>query len=258
MRDIKEADRRLGGTSQLIVGIIGPDFQANRRFADDLAKKLDPMVGKELRYYEYRYQDVQDYAEKYALHYLNIDQLKRLKGRLQERLQTAADSSVRRDRALRTMSPRNRPIRTNRSLKTLPTTWLLIPNVKAFFYYREAYLSAENGKVLAMTLKPQGSALGISGKQKLVDDVKALVAGLNRVLRSEDGHRLHGKRAGHASGNRDDPRRHRRNELVAGDLDSHRAVAFLLVLPGDRSAHLQFGSLAWRGPSASRSSISVI
>src|SRR5690606_30458617 len=47
VQNLRAASDRLGGTGILVVGVQGPRFENNRRFVEDLAQKLQPMVGKD-------------------------------------------------------------------------------------------------------------------------------------------------------------------------------------------------------------------
>jgi uncharacterized protein len=54
IKEIKQLAERIGGSSNLIVGVEGPDPAANERFAEALVVRLRGLVGKELRAIDYR------------------------------------------------------------------------------------------------------------------------------------------------------------------------------------------------------------
>jgi predicted exporter len=54
IKEIKRLAERIGGSSNLIVGIEGPDPSANERFAEALVVRLRELVGKDLRAIDYR------------------------------------------------------------------------------------------------------------------------------------------------------------------------------------------------------------
>ena len=54
IKEIKRLAERIGGSSNLIVGVEGPDPSANERFAEALVVRLKGLVGTELRAIDYR------------------------------------------------------------------------------------------------------------------------------------------------------------------------------------------------------------
>jgi len=54
IKEIKQLAERIGGSSNLIVGVEGPEPAANERFAEALVVRLRGLVGKELRAIDYR------------------------------------------------------------------------------------------------------------------------------------------------------------------------------------------------------------
>ncbi|MBS1986212.1 MAG: MMPL family transporter [Bdellovibrionales bacterium] len=170
-----KADARIGGTSLLLIGVSSPKFEANRDFVEALAKKLQPLVGKSLRFYEYRYLDIRDYAEKYALHYLTLDQLRNVRNELKTRIEGELDSAMGGFLGLDDDAPKATPAAPKKSLFDMLADSKLDPSIQAFASYRDAYLSGDSGKVLVMTVRPMGSSLGITGGQKLINEIQAMV-----------------------------------------------------------------------------------
>lgn len=186
---LKKASERLGGAGLLIVGVESPSFAANKRFVDDFVKKVEPWVGGKLRFFEYRFADVQSYGQKYGLHYLNLKQLDELSAYLKEQIEKRWDNSFAGFLGLgdeaKTSSAKSFDdiLQENSGASAL----------SAILRYRDGYLSARDGKVLAIAMRPMNSSLSISESHKLVDEVNALLA----AMKSTDYHpQLHTVLAG--------------------------------------------------------------
>lgn len=170
VRTLKAAGERMGGTGNLFVGVDSPDFEANKKFMEAFVPKLNPLVGKKLRFYEYRYPDVQAFIETYGLHYLTLEQLKKMKSDLTDEIETKKDAAL--GLGLEESSSEEQK-------KKEPWLEQLDPRLKGFLSYRESYLSTENGQVLVASLKVMGSGLGVNGGRKLISEIDEIVKELN-------------------------------------------------------------------------------
>lgn len=169
VQSLNVATQRLGGTGVLVVGVESPSFAANRRFVEDLVPLIKPLVGPKLRYMEYRYNDVQDYAHKYALHYLDISQLRSLSKALNEEQVTK-----RKDEAFADMLGLDDEPKKSSEAPADPFA-SLDPSLRKFLDYREAYLSVDNGKILAISLAPQGTSLDVGSSKELMNQVRGYI-----------------------------------------------------------------------------------
>jgi predicted RND superfamily exporter protein len=173
--NLHKVEAKLGGNSLLVVGVVGPRYDDNRRFVEDLAKKLNPLVGKSLRYFEYRYQDVKDFIGKFGLYYLDQEQLEKLESGLRTEIEKRKDESLGNflglggdDSATKAQAkPKQNPL--DALDGSLGSTF------RKFLDYRDSYLSAENGKVMALMLKPSAASLSVGEAKKLRDHVQQIV-----------------------------------------------------------------------------------
>lgn len=170
----KEAKARLGGTGLLLIGVQSPSYESNKKFVETLAEKLKPEVGKTLRYFEYRYTDVQEYLQKYALHYLDDEQLKKLNSELQKEIESRKEEAFGTFLGLSEEKKQD-----TSSSESIFSSEKLDPNIRKFLEYRDAYLSVDNGKVMALSLRPFGSGLQADFTRKLRDKIKTYVHELN-------------------------------------------------------------------------------
>lgn len=171
VKAIKQAGERLGGTSLLSVGVESPDFESNRKFVEAMAVKLQPLVGSSIRFFEYRYDDVQRFVEKFGLHYLSLDNLNRLAEDLQNEIDFGKDDAI--GLGLEDEPKPEKQLSTSRLSKDID------PQFQSYLNYRDAYLSARDGKLMVISIRPAGSSLGIDEAKKLVDQIEDFVRELN-------------------------------------------------------------------------------
>lgn len=170
VQKVNEASDRLGGTGLLVVGVQSPHYGANRKFVEALVKKLDADVGHSIRYYEYRFEDVREYLHKYVLHYLDNQQLKDFNVGL------ASEIERHKDKALGSFLG----LDDDEGQKAGPTKEQafkfekLDPTYKKFMGYRDGYLSADDGRIMVISIRPS-SHQGINGYRKLRNTIRAYV-----------------------------------------------------------------------------------
>lgn len=169
----RKLDERLGGNGLLVVGIVSPSYESNRAFAEELAIKFDTLVGNELRYFEYRYDDIQEYIYTYGLHYLELEKLRNFRDQLQKQIQKQKDKSF-----SSFLGFDDEEKSSTKDSSKLTREWVskaFDPSLEQFLEYRDAYLSAENGKVLVFALRPNAKGMGLSQSQALVKKVQAFI-----------------------------------------------------------------------------------
>jgi predicted RND superfamily exporter protein len=171
VKALKAAGERLGGTSFLSLGVESPDFEANRKFIEAMAEKLKPLVGTSIRFFEYKYDDVLEYVQKYGLHYLSLENLRHLKADIQNEIDQGKDSAI--GLGLDDEQPAKKELTSEELSKDLD------PDFKAYLRYRDAYLSAKEGKIMVISIRPSGSSLGIDESQKLVNQIEGMIQDLN-------------------------------------------------------------------------------
>jgi predicted RND superfamily exporter protein len=175
---LKAVTERLGGTGALSIGVESPDFQANKRFVEALAQKLDQLPKGEIRYFEYRYKETRDYIERYGLYYLNEAQLRKVRDRLSHEIESKKDSAVASFLGLGDEHPHR--IKQDVDFREMLAREL-DPRIRRFMQYPEAYLGSDDGKLLVIRVYTSGSSLSIAGAQKLTRQVKRMIAELDPV-----------------------------------------------------------------------------
>jgi predicted exporter len=75
---LKDLADKIGGAANLIVAVEGPDAEANRRFAEAVAKNLQPLIGTDLRAIDYRADAGRAFFEHNKALYLDLVDLERI------------------------------------------------------------------------------------------------------------------------------------------------------------------------------------
>lgn len=174
---VKTALQRVGGSGLVIVGVESPNYEANRRFVEAFAKKIEPWVGSRLRYYEYRFTDIKDYGMRYGLHYMTLSQLDDLIDYLKTEVNKRIDSAFSGFLGLDDDKPATD--KKSKSLEDIIQKNGGGASMGTIFKYRDAYLSARDGKIMALALRPFGSSLSVGENRQLVIDINQVIKDLN-------------------------------------------------------------------------------
>jgi predicted RND superfamily exporter protein len=176
-----KVSERFGGTGLLLIGIESPDFKANKTFADQLVSKLDALVGKKIKYYEYKFTEVTSFFEKYGLHYLKTSELFSLKKRLKREIQANKDkafgSALGLDSFLGDDEAEDET--PNKEISESDLLGEVDPRIRRFLSYPDNYLATDDGKLVAIGLQAMNSSLSLKEAQSLVREVESMVASLN-------------------------------------------------------------------------------
>ncbi len=172
VKNIRHLESRLGNTGILVVGVVSPNFEANKRFIEDLAKLMKPHVGPELRYLDYKYKDVEDFIYKFGLSYLSTDKLKEIHKIILESVEKKKDEAF---SSFLGISEEKKKVPRFKDFAQK----ILDPSLRKFLDYREAYLSAEDGHVLAMAIRPSNELKSLAATTRLVNLVQDYIRKLN-------------------------------------------------------------------------------
>jgi len=173
---------RIGGMGLLLVGVESPSFQANKKFVDALAQKLETIGPEEIRYFEYRFDQVRSFFEKYGLHYLKTDDLFKLKKNLEEniekKVQKKKDSAFSLFLGLDEEEDDEGEIGPN-VFDENEFLQEFDPNLKRYLDYPESYLSSDDGTLLAIGIVSSKSSLSLGDAEIFVEKVNQLVQELD-------------------------------------------------------------------------------
>jgi len=175
-QSVKDLDRiigRVGGTGSLFVAVESDDPKASIRFAEDLVAKLKAYPPETINHIDYNTADVKAFFEANKYLYLNIDDLQEIHDRLDRRIQREKlkksglfidfESKEEKDSEFSADD-----IQSKYKSKMPP-----------YEGYIDGYFFGENGKLMALIIRPPGSATGIEFSKLLIEKVEKTIADLD-------------------------------------------------------------------------------
>ena len=182
VQQAQDVSERFGGTGLLLIGIESPNFKANKKFADALAKHLTTIEGKKIKSFEYKFSKIARFFEKYGLHYLTTSDLFQLKKRLTSTIQENKDNAfggfLGFDNLLDDDEVKEKPSEKDNISKD-DLLGDVDPRIQRFLSYPDNYLAADDGQLVAMGLKAMTSSLSLNEAQDLVKTIDAMVVKLD-------------------------------------------------------------------------------
>lgn len=174
VQDLHRLVGRVGGLGNLAVAVECDDLRASERFAEDLAARLrQNLPPNYVRYVEYRVDEERAFYEKNKYLYAELADLEEIRDRLEARIQ-------------------------QEKVKLLPGAISFddeeggkkefdISDIEArykqksskFDKYTDGYFVGENGRLLAILLKPYGTSAGIDFSRRLVAAVEREIEALH-------------------------------------------------------------------------------
>ncbi len=181
VQQFEELMKRFGGNGKLLVAIEGPSFAANKKFSEDLAAKLRPHEGTLIRYFDYRFEDVQRFFETYGLHYLDTQDLFRVKDTLKEEIQKQKDQAFGSVLGIDDLFAEDEleTTATNKTVSDKDLQSNLDPRVQRFLSYPDAYLGRDDGKLLVIAIQAKNPSLSQGDNLHLSKTVRGLINELN-------------------------------------------------------------------------------
>ncbi|PIR17584.1 MAG: hypothetical protein COV46_03705 [Deltaproteobacteria bacterium CG11_big_fil_rev_8_21_14_0_20_49_13] len=171
VKDLNATLERIGGVGSLIVVAESPNVNANKKFMDDLASRIEKLPEGTIRYLDYKSDDIKKFYEKYTLYYINIEDIDKLYGSIQRRIdyEKLTKSGLFIDFA--DEDPLTAQIDEikgrNQKNYTAP--------IQAF----ENYYGGEWGRMLIMIIRPYEQSLSVENARRLINNVEQEVAGLD-------------------------------------------------------------------------------
>ncbi len=175
VKALEEIVRRVGGVGTLNVAIESTDKEASKRFARDLVAALQSKLGKELQTIDWTMAPVRRFFEKNGVLYLKTEELRELESTLAEAIRKAKlkANPLYADLEEEEGAKREDPAAGVRALESK-----LRQRAAGADRFPEGFYLGENGKLLAIFLRPAGSALEINGARELIAKVSGVVDGL--------------------------------------------------------------------------------
>lgn len=163
---------KVGGISVLTVAVESPNVEANKRFVDDLSAKLAEFPKSEIRYVNAKVDNIRQFYEDNALHYIDKKDLEILYSRLKKLVDY---EKFKRTPFFLDLGQTEAPL----TLKYDDIKERNEKNFKTPLAVYDNYYGGEEGRFLIVMIRPQGAAMAVDDARSLIHKVKSVVVGLN-------------------------------------------------------------------------------
>jgi predicted RND superfamily exporter protein len=173
-QSVKEINRlleRMGGVETLIVTAESANFDANKRFMDDLAKELQKLPQGAIRYVDYKSDEVKEFYENNFLYYIDTAEL----GSLYESVERRISYEKLKRTPLFIDFTSEAPLLSD--IEDLKNKYQ--KNYSSPVQTWENYYGGEWGRMLIMMIRPYGSTLTVDKARQLIAAVENTATGLN-------------------------------------------------------------------------------
>lgn len=175
-QSVKELDRllaRIGGVGSLIVVAESPNLEANKRFMDDLAARLNALPPETIRYVNYKADDIRKFYEDHFLYYLDQPDLDLVYNRIKSRVdyEKFKKTPFFFDLGEEDVGPPKLEFddisERNKKHYSAPVSTV------------DDYYGGEWGRMLIMIVRPFGAALSVDSARSLISTIEGVVDGMN-------------------------------------------------------------------------------
>ncbi len=173
VKDINRIAERMGGEGSLIVTIESKDPALSIRFANDLIAELKKYPPEYIYQIDYNVSDAKKFFEENKYLYMSLEDLQQIHDRLERRIQREKIKKT--GLFLDLMSKEEK----DKEFTTKDIEEKYRNKVSSYDQYIDGYFFGENGKLMAIVIRPPGSASGIDFSKKLVAKVKKTIEELN-------------------------------------------------------------------------------
>lgn len=87
VRSLNDVLGRVGGMGLLVVAVEGKNVSANKKFMDDFYVKLQQYPEGFIKSISYKVDNIEDFYKRYALYYLSLPELRKLRSKVENRVQ---------------------------------------------------------------------------------------------------------------------------------------------------------------------------
>jgi predicted RND superfamily exporter protein len=170
----------VGGTGLLLIGIESPSFTANKEFVNKLGTQLETWPKSEIREIEYHFKDTREFVEKYGLYYLSLEELTKLKDKLErdvaQKIEKKKDSMLSGFLGLdEPAEPAKTQATESKSTESGDVFKNIDSRITGLLDYPDDYLGTADGKFLVIGIRIAQSSLSVGEAKKLTTKVRALI-----------------------------------------------------------------------------------
>jgi len=167
--DLHRVIDHVGGVGNLIIAVETDDFEAGKRFVNDVAADIKKLPKDDVTDVNYNIKDLRNFFEDNILLYLDKDDLVKIKERLTKKL----DYEKKNNNPLYFFKELLTPVEFNVDDIRQKYEKKTSKNEDSF---KDGYISGYNGKLLAIMIKPRGSAAGVEKAKVLITKVQKILA----------------------------------------------------------------------------------
>jgi uncharacterized protein len=195
---LRQIMKRVGGMGTLNVAIESPDKEASKRFVDDLVVALRSKMSSKLHSIDYTMAPIRKFYEKNGILYLSLEELRELDQALADAIHeaklkanplyvdledgegdvadddVAAKTATASGKTATAKKPKSDP---NKRVKEIEAK--ARERAKGADKFPEGYYIGEKGTLVALFLRPNGSALEINGARGFISSMRSVVDGLH-------------------------------------------------------------------------------
>ena len=167
--DLNKVVDRVGGVGNLLIAIETDNFEAGKKYVEDVAADLKKLPKDKVMDVTYNIQDVKKYYSDNVLFYLDKEDLKTIKQRLEAKLEYEKKN--------------NNPLYFFKEMLT-PVEFKIDDIKKKYTSgkdynqdsFQDGYLVGENNTLFVIMIRPQGTAASISSAKVLVGEVEKILS----------------------------------------------------------------------------------
>ncbi|MFH1223646.1 MAG: MMPL family transporter, partial [Pseudomonadota bacterium] len=166
--DLNKVIDHVGGVGNLIIAVETTDFEAGKKYVEDIASAIKQLPKDEVTDVNYNIKDIRKFFENNILLYLDKDDLIKVKERLNAKLEYEKKN--------------NNPLYFFKELLT-PVEFN-VDDIRQKYEkrtgkdeesFKDGYISGYNNTLLAIMIKPRGSAAGIEKAKSLIQKVQKIL-----------------------------------------------------------------------------------
>ncbi|QQR81330.1 MAG: MMPL family transporter [Deltaproteobacteria bacterium] len=171
--DLNKIVERIGGNGSLIVAIESNDPEASIRFGEELVAKLKQYPPEMIRRVEYNAETAKKFFLDHKYLYMDLQDIKAIHDRLERRIgkEKLKKSGVYLEFETDEESKKSDNFEDIKEKYTSKTS--------AYEHYYKGYFFDENQKLMAIVIRPPGSAIGIEFSKKLISSVENTIREIN-------------------------------------------------------------------------------
>jgi predicted RND superfamily exporter protein len=185
--DLQKVIDRVGGVGNLIIAIETTDFEAGKKYVDDVASDIKKLPKSMVTDVNYNIKDIRKYFEDNVLFYLEKDDLVSVKERLAAKLEYEKKNNNPLYFFKEFLTPVDFNLDDIREKYEKKTS----KNEESF---KDGYINGYGGTLFAIMIKPKGSSAGVS-------QAKLLIAKVEKIIADHPPERYHASIKSHLCGN---------------------------------------------------------